>query len=55
MWQAGMAIVDFTNPAASKWYNTHLERLMEMGCGLLVVVFFVCHLCAALSEHTLMK
>jgi alpha-glucosidase (family GH31 glycosyl hydrolase) len=31
MWQAGMAVVDFTNPAASKWYNSHLERLAEMG------------------------
>ncbi|KAJ5375230.1 Aldolase-type TIM barrel [Penicillium concentricum] len=31
MWQAGMAVVDFTNPAACDWYNAHLERLMEMG------------------------
>jgi alpha-D-xyloside xylohydrolase len=31
MWQAGMAIVDFTNPDASKWYTDHLMRLMEMG------------------------
>ncbi|KAI2790328.1 Alpha-xylosidase [Penicillium oxalicum] len=30
-WQAGMAVVDFTNPAACDWYNSHLERLMEMG------------------------
>ncbi|KAJ5545218.1 Aldolase-type TIM barrel [Penicillium sp. DV-2018c] len=30
-WQAGMAVVDFTNPAATKWYNSHLERLMSMG------------------------
>ncbi|KAJ5701800.1 Alpha-xylosidase [Penicillium malachiteum] len=30
-WQAGMAVVDFTNPAACAWYSTHLERLMEMG------------------------
>jgi alpha-D-xyloside xylohydrolase len=30
-WQAGMAIVDFTNPAACKWYTDHLERLMNMG------------------------
>ncbi|KAK2758972.1 hypothetical protein FQN54_003070 [Arachnomyces sp. PD_36] len=30
-WQAGMAIVDFTNPAACEWYKTHLNRLMEMG------------------------
>ena len=30
-WQAGMAIVDFTNPEANKWYTGHLERLMDMG------------------------
>ncbi|OJJ47974.1 hypothetical protein ASPZODRAFT_95058 [Penicilliopsis zonata CBS 506.65] len=31
MWQAGMAIVDFTNPAACDWYAGYLRRLMEMG------------------------
>uniref|UniRef100_A0A093VPU6 alpha-D-xyloside xylohydrolase n=1 Tax=Talaromyces marneffei PM1 TaxID=1077442 RepID=A0A093VPU6_TALMA len=31
MWQAGMAIVDFTNPEASAWYTSHLMRLMDMG------------------------
>ena len=31
MWQAGMAIVDFTNPEASRWYTSHLMRLMDMG------------------------
>jgi alpha-D-xyloside xylohydrolase len=30
-WQAGMACVDFTNPAARKWYSDHLTRLMDMG------------------------
>ncbi|KAJ5721043.1 Alpha-xylosidase [Penicillium malachiteum] len=30
-WQAGMAVVDFTNPAACSWYSSHLERLMELG------------------------
>jgi alpha-D-xyloside xylohydrolase len=30
-WQAGMACVDFTNPAARKWYSEHLTRLMDMG------------------------
>ncbi|KAF8578188.1 glycoside hydrolase family 31 protein [Ramaria rubella] len=30
-WQAGMAIVDFTNPAAKKWYQSHLAHLMEQG------------------------
>ena len=31
MWQPGMALVDFTNPAACKWYQEHLEKLMDMG------------------------
>ncbi|KAK6837833.1 Alpha-xylosidase [Aspergillus parasiticus] len=30
-WQAGMAIVDFTNPAACTWFSNHLKRLMDMG------------------------
>ncbi|MCL2128214.1 MAG: alpha-xylosidase [Treponema sp.] len=30
-WQAGMAVVDFTNPAAVKWYTGHLEKLLDMG------------------------
>ncbi len=31
MWQSGMAIVDFTNPAAKKWYQGELEKLVDMG------------------------
>ncbi len=31
MWQPGMAIVDFTNPAARKWYSDKLEALLDMG------------------------
>lgn len=31
MWQAGMGIVDFTNPAAVRWYQEKLERLVDMG------------------------
>lgn len=31
MWQPGLAIVDFTNPAAAEWYKEHLRRLMAMG------------------------
>ena len=31
LWQAGMAIVDFSNPAAVNWYNGHLEKLLDMG------------------------
>lgn len=30
-WQAGMGIVDFTNPAAVKWYQEHLRTLLKMG------------------------
>ena len=30
-WQAGMAIVDFTNPEAVKWYQGYLKRLVAMG------------------------
>ncbi len=31
LWQAGMGIVDFTNPDAWKWYQSKLRRLMEQG------------------------
>lgn len=31
MWQAGMALVDFTNPEASRWYADHLRRLVDQG------------------------
>lgn len=31
MWQAGMGIVDFTNPDAAKWYCDKLESLIDMG------------------------
>jgi alpha-D-xyloside xylohydrolase len=31
LWQPGMAIVDFTNPAACRWFAGHLERLVDMG------------------------
>ncbi|MDT0167256.1 alpha-xylosidase [Actinotalea sp. AC32] len=31
MWQAGMALVDFTNPDASRWYTEHLRRVLDMG------------------------
>lgn len=30
-WQAGMAVVDFTNPGAVAWYQSHLEKLLGMG------------------------
>ncbi|MFC8598460.1 alpha-xylosidase [Isoptericola sp. NPDC057191] len=31
LWQAGMALVDFTNPEATAWYLGHLERLLDQG------------------------
>lgn len=31
LWQAGQGIVDFTNPDAAKWYQGHLETLLDMG------------------------
>ena len=31
LWQAGMAIVDFTNPDAKRWYQEKLETLIAMG------------------------
>ncbi|MDR2252312.1 MAG: alpha-xylosidase [Bifidobacteriaceae bacterium] len=30
-WQAGMALVDFTNPAADRWYRAHLRELIDQG------------------------
>lgn len=31
MWQPGMALVDFTNPSACKWFQDKLEVLLDMG------------------------
>lgn len=31
LWQAGMALVDFTNPEACRWYSAHLQALLDMG------------------------
>lgn len=30
-WQAGMAIVDFSNPSAYSWFACKLEKLLDMG------------------------
>ena len=31
MWQPGMALVDFTNPAAVEWYQSKLEAVLDQG------------------------
>jgi alpha-D-xyloside xylohydrolase len=31
LWQPGMAIIDFTNPAATQWYQSKLTALLDMG------------------------
>lgn len=31
LWQAGMALVDFTNPDAVRWYQEKLKALLDMG------------------------
>jgi alpha-D-xyloside xylohydrolase len=30
-WQAGMGLVDFTNPEATRWFKDRLRRLVKMG------------------------
>jgi alpha-D-xyloside xylohydrolase len=31
LWQAGMGLVDFTNPDATRWYQTKLRQLLDQG------------------------
>jgi alpha-D-xyloside xylohydrolase len=31
LWQAGMGVVDFTNPDAVLWFQSHLRRLLDQG------------------------
>jgi len=31
LWQAGMGIIDFTNPEAYKWFQGQMEKLINMG------------------------
>jgi len=31
LWQAGMGIVDFTNPDACAWYTAYLQKLIDQG------------------------
>ena len=39
LWQAGMGIVDVTNPAAREWYCGYLKKLLEMGVDCLKTDF----------------
>jgi alpha-D-xyloside xylohydrolase len=38
-WQAGMGIVDFTNPAACRWFGDKLRALVDMGVDCLKTDF----------------
>ena len=31
LWQAGMGIIDFTNPEAASWYQSKIKALLDMG------------------------
>ncbi|MGJ9431566.1 alpha-xylosidase [Actinotignum sp. GS-2025b] len=31
LWQAGLSLVDFTNPKAAQWYRGELKKLLDMG------------------------
>lgn len=39
MWQPGMAVVDFTNPDAKKWYQSKLAALIDQGVDALKTDF----------------
>ncbi|MGV3614751.1 MAG: alpha-xylosidase [Fimbriimonas sp.] len=39
LWQPGMAIVDFTNPAATRWYQDQLAALIDTGVDALKTDF----------------
>ena len=39
LWQAGMGIVDFTNPEACRWFKSKLEKLFDMGVDTLKMDF----------------
>lgn len=39
MWQPGMALVDFTNPEATKWFQNKLAALIDMGVDALKTDF----------------
>lgn len=38
-WQPGMALVDFTNPEAWKWYSDLVQKLVETGVDTLKTDF----------------
>lgn len=39
LWQAGMGLVDFTNPAACRWFELKLETLFDIGIDCLKTDF----------------
>ena len=39
LWQGGMGLVDFTNPAACEWYASKLEFLFDTGVDCLKTDF----------------
>lgn len=39
LWQAGMGLIDFTNPAACEWYVSKLEGLFDVGIDCLKTDF----------------
>ena len=39
LWQAGMGLVDFTNPDAVRWFQGHLRRLLRQGVDCLKTDF----------------
>lgn len=39
LWQPGMGIVDFTNPAAKEWFQDKLARIIDMGVDALKTDF----------------
>jgi len=39
LWQAGMGLVDFTNPDATKWYQGELRQLLDQGVDALKTDF----------------
>lgn len=48
LWQPGLAIVDFTNPAACEWYKGKLRTLLDLGVDAFKVCLELC--CLGLKQ-----